>query len=327
MSKDLIDICGKKKLTIMITSAGGLTGIFLCKHYRQNGAYRIVSVDMSELNPIKKWADAFYIVPAVNDKKYISTIQSIILKEKIDVIIPVTSYDVDLYSLETIQRQINNVKMLLIGHDDQIILSNKLSCYNYLSSIGINTPYVYKTINELDFPCILKPVIGTGSKNTIKIDNMIDYNYWSEKIKDHMLVEYIEGPEFTVDCLFDKGGKSIGANVRERVKTVSGGVTVSRNAVNMNVDDIIKILENTNKMRGPVNFQFKKVKNGECCIFDFNTRFASGGLPLTVRSGFDIPNKLIELIMDKKVSQWHPQASDDKLIMIRYYEEYYEKMI
>lgn len=327
MSKDLIDICGKKRLTIMITSAGGLTGIFLCKHYRQNGAYRIVAVDMSELNPIKKWVDAFYIVPAVNDKKYISAIQSIILKEKIDVIIPVTSYDVDLYSLEMIQCQIFNVKMLLIGHDDQTMLSNKLSCYNYLSSIGINTPHVYKTINELDFPCILKPVIGTGSKNTMKIDNMIDYNYWSGKIVDHMLVEYIEGPEFTVDCLFDKTGKSIGANVRERVKTVSGGVTVSRNAINMNIDYIIKILENTNKMRGPVNFQFKKSKNGECCLFDFNTRLASGGLPLTVRSGFDIPNKLVELILDKEVSQWHPQASNDKLIMIRYYEEYYEKMI
>lgn len=312
-----------KKITILLTSAGGLTGTYLLKHYKQESSYRIVAIDMSEITPIRKWADVYYAVPSVKDEKFVVIMKNIVEKEQVDIIIPVTSYDVDLFSQNNIQKQFHNTKMLLMDYNDHKILNNKKTCYEYLSTLGIRTPKIYKTIKEATFPCILKPIIGSGSKNTVKLESVVDYIYWSKKIENHILIEYIDGKEYTVDCLFNKDGKCLGANVRERMKTSNGGVVITRNDYSQKIDEVIQILQSTKIIKGPINFQFKKLKNGENVLFDFNTRFASGGLPLTVASGFDIPNKLIRLILDKDVESWHPKEKNNGLTMIRYYEEMY----
>ncbi|MFD1037175.1 ATP-grasp domain-containing protein [Virgibacillus byunsanensis] len=314
----------KTKYTILLTSAGGLTGVYLSKHFKKSGLYRIVAIDMSDTTPLNNWVDAFYVVPSVEDKEYIPVLESIVLKEEVDIIIPITSYDINLFSKQKVKDNFPNVKMLLMEDQDNRILSNKRTCYEYLELLGIKSPQVYKSIEEVNFPCILKPMEGSGSKDTVKIENNIDYNYWSEKVHDYFLVEYIGGKEFTVDCLFDNNGKCLGANVRERIKISGGGATVTRNDYSQNINKVIQILENTRKIKGPINFQFKRMDSGECCIFDFNTRFASGGLPLTVESGFDIPNRLIQMILNEQVELWYPQKSNDGLTMVRYYEEFFE---
>jgi len=102
-----------------------------------------------------------------------------------------------------------------------------------------------------------------------------------------------------------------------------GGAVVSTNREVNGVDDIIKKLESTKRIKGPVNFQFKIDKTGELCVFDFNTRFASGGLPVTVESGFDIPYMLLQLILDEKVEKWKRDSKSIGLTMIRYFEEVY----
>jgi carbamoyl-phosphate synthase large subunit len=312
------------KATILLTSAGGLTGIYLSKHLKKSQLYRIIAIDMSEITPLRKWVDAFYVVPSVKDKEYIPSVQQIVSKEKVDIIIPVTSYDVNIYSQKNIQDGFRDVRMLVMNNQDNDIFSNKETCYKYLSELGIRTPEIYHSIDDAVFPCILKPVVGSGSKNTVKIENTKDYNYWSEKVKDHILIEYLAGKEYTVDCLFNNDGKCLGANVRERIKTTGGGATITRNDYTQDINETIKTLENTGKIKGPVNFQFKRLNSGDCCIFDFNTRFASGGLPLTVKSGFDIPIKLSQLLLNEQVEAWYPQQSNNGLTMIRYYEEYFE---
>lgn len=310
-----------KKYTILLTSAGGLAGTYILKHLKKENLYRIVAIDMSKTTPINKWADVFYVVPAVKDKGYLETLKKIINEEQIDVIIPITSYDVDLFSRINIRKKINNVKMLLMDYNDHNTLHNKETCYKYLSMLGVQTPKIYGSFEEASFPCILKPLKGSGSKNTVKIEDMVDYRYWSHKIENSILIEYVDGKEYTVDCLFDRNGKCMGANVRERMKTSAGGVVVTRNDYSQNIDRVIHILENTNIIKGPINFQYKRTITGDASVFDFNTRFASGGLPLTVASGFDIPNRLISMILDDHVEPWYPDKKNDGLTMIRYYEE------
>ncbi|PYG87168.1 carbamoyl-phosphate synthase large subunit [Ruminiclostridium sufflavum DSM 19573] len=309
--------------TILLTSAGGLTGIYLCKHFKKSSSYRIIAIDMSEAVPLKMWVDAFYVVPAIKSRNYLAVVKEIILNEGVDIIIPVTSYDVDFYSQISIREELYNIKMLLVDFQVNDILSNKKFCYEYLASLGIRTPRIYRTPEEVMFPCILKPIIGSGSRNVIKIEDQIDYEYWSLRMENYILIEYIDGKEYTVDCLFDKEGKCLGANVRERVKMNGGGAIVTCNDYSQNIESVIQIMERIEKLRGPINFQFKRLLNGECCVFDVNTRFASGGLPLTVESGFDIPNKLIQIILNEYTEKWYPEKMYNGYTMIKYYEEFF----
>ncbi|MDY0278554.1 MAG: ATP-grasp domain-containing protein, partial [Acholeplasma sp.] len=286
------------KTKILLTSAGGLTGVFLTKHLSKYKDIEIYCIDMTKNNPLQKWTHNVYLCPSTSSTEYSNYIKQFVKEHSIDIIIPVTSYDVEFFSKKSNQNLIKEVKMLIIDEQINLILSNKESCYLYLRSLGIKTPFIYNNGN-IDFPCFIKPFIGSGSKNAIKVDSIEDYNYWNRKLGNSLVTEYLEGSEYTVDCLFDLDYKCIGYNTRERVKTTSGGATITQNVEIDGVNSIIAKLESTKKIIGPVNFQFKLIDKN-LVVFDFNTRLASGGLPLTVYTDLDIPRKIIDILLGQK---------------------------
>lgn len=310
-----------KKTNVLVTSVGGLTGVFITKHLKSvKEQVKIVGVDMSDMNAAKKWLDNFYQVPPSNDPKYLERISEIVENEKIDVIIPVSSYDMNVFTEPEAKTKRLDKKMLIMDREMHRKLHNKERCYHFLASIGICTPEVLT--DEITFPLIMKPKEGTGSKGIKIIETAEDLAYWKKKISEYLLMEYLEGKEYTVDCLFRDDGTCIGWNVRERMKMNGGGAVISKNSdlYNKKIEKVIEKLEITKKIKGPVNFQFKE-KNGEICVFDFNTRLASGGLALTVASGFDIPSLIIDLVERNTISNWKIDEKNKNLIMIRYYEE------
>jgi carbamoyl-phosphate synthase large subunit len=308
---------------ILLTSAGGLSGIFLSKHLKNTGSYKLVAIDRSERNPLLNWVDSFYTVPSVTDELYLQKIVDIIKLEQIEIIIPITSFDVEFFSMPDVKLKLDSVKYLLLDYDIQQKLSNKHTCYEYLNKIDILTPFIYKNNDMINFPVIMKPKEGTGSKDVVLIENEFDLNYWTKKNTNYILVEYIPGKEYTADCFFDANGVCVGVNVRERIKMNGGGAVITQNDYNIDLKKLLYKLESTGEIKGPVNFQFKVLNNGDILVFDFNTRFASGGLPLTVKSGFDIPNILINYLKGEKVVKWIPNKKNDCLCLIKYFEEYY----
>lgn len=310
-------------INILLTSAGGLTGIFLSKHLSSRKDINIIAIDISAINPLKKWVKKFYTVPLIEDKNYLNSIKEIVTNEKIDIIIPITSYDVKFYSDKKIRANLGPTKLLLVDEDMDKILSEKDRCYKYLNSIDIKTPKIYLNIKEVKYPLIMKPIRGSGSKNVNLIQGAEELEYWSKRNSNFILVEYINGKEFTVDCLFDNDGVCYGANVRERIKMNGGGAVVTKNNYDINIQPVLQKLEKSKKIKGPVNFQFKLTENNDLIIFDFNTRFASGGLALSVKSGFDIPNVLVDYLSGKEIAKWHPSPENNNLYLIKYFEEFY----
>ena len=133
--------------------------------------------------------------------------------------------------------------------------------------------------------------------------------------------EFIKGDEFTVDCLFDSEGRLVGHNNRRRVKTLGGAVVITENANEVPVGVVIRKLSSTWRFRGCVNFQFIAHEK-QLYLIDINLRFPSGGLPLTVESGLDIPRLMIDIMDGKDVATI--QAPSQRKRMYRYFEEVYE---
>jgi carbamoyl-phosphate synthase large subunit len=309
------------KTRLLLTSAGGLTGIFLTKYLSDYVDLEIYCIDMTNDNPLQKWTNNVFLCPSTNSPEYPSFIKNFVMEHSIEIIIPVTSYDVEFFSKKSSRDLIKEVKMMIIDEQTNLILSNKESCYAYLKDLEIKTPVVYSYENIV-FPCFIKPSIGSGSKNALKIDTSEDFNYWIRKLSNPLVTEYLTGSEYTVDCLFGLDYKCIGYNTRERIKTNGGGATITQNVEIDGVKSIIKNLESTNKIIGPVNFQFK-LKDRNIVVFDFNTRLASGGLPLTVYAGFDVPRLIIDILLGLKPKKFTRGKKHLGIKMIRYYEEFY----
>jgi carbamoyl-phosphate synthase large subunit len=307
---------------ILLTSVGGLTGLYISKHLKKTSSHQLIGIDNSIMNPSINWVDNFYEVPLVNDNNFEKALFKIIKKEKIDIIIPITSYDMNFFTQQKIKNKIRDVKILAMSHKIHRQLSNKIDSYSFLNDLGLNTPKILDVNSIKKFPIIMKPIESSGSKNTVIINNKTDLDYWQTQFKNCFYTEYLVGKEYTVDCLFDLEGRCNGYNIRERVKKNWGAATISKNSYKIDLTEIIMKLENQ-KIIGPVNFQFKFDEKNRIIIFDFNTRFASGGLPLTVNSGFDIPNRLINLLIGKKIKKWKMDMNFHNYTMIRFFDEFF----
>lgn len=309
---------------ILLTSAGGLTGTYLIKHFQRScKENKIIAVDVNDLVPAKILADKFYCVPYLTDAEiYKSAISEIVSNNNIEYIIPITSKDMDFYSTNTEWLDDINLKYCIVDKETNEKLSNKIQCNYLLSSFGLDVPKIYSSIKDIaNYPILYKPINGSGSKGQIIINNLDELSFYEKNKSGGFYMQFIYGEEYTVDCLFGLDGKCVGFNNRVRLKTVSGGATICVNKYDKKVENIIRVLEGYAKLRGAINFQYLKGSDDKLYIIDFNTRFASGGLPLTVKTGFDIPNKLIELMKHGKTSNWKCGSEAEGLTMIRYYDE------
>ena len=67
---------------ILLTSVGGLTGLYISKHLKKTSSHQLIGIDNSIMNPSINWVDNFYEVPLVNDNNFEKALFKIIKKRK-----------------------------------------------------------------------------------------------------------------------------------------------------------------------------------------------------------------------------------------------------
>lgn len=322
-----------KQINIMITSAGGLIGTFLAKHLTKNMMegyrYRLVAVDFSEHVYVKHLADRFYKVPMTGGQGYAEQIFALLKKEDIHILFPTSAMDVSFFSGIKKDIQAAGVSLLICDPDALHTLHHKKKMMAFMNRLQIPVPEIYEKKEDIRYPAMIKKCESSGSRGVWKLENEQDYEYWSAKLGDHVVTTFIEGNEYTVDCLFDQEGKLVAYNQRQRLETMGGGATVCRNVNPREIASLIHKFSANIKLEGPANFQYFISKHdNNMYITDFNPRFASGGLPLTVASGYDFPNMIIRILLGlaNNAGTSHTLAnppSAKNLAMYRYFEEYF----
>ena len=179
-------------------------------------------------------------------------------------------------------------------------------------------PKIYKEINQVELPSIMKEIRGVGSTTIQIIDSQ---NNIPSKIPDGMMIqEFISGEEYTVDCYSSYFNDDFRCVVRKR-KEVKNGMSIKGEIISHpKIEKICKKIHKTLKYKGVSNIQF--IENEKDIFFiEINPRFAGGGT-LTYKNGFNIPAIAInELIMNKT---FDPQKDHNPLIgakMVRYLQE------
>lgn len=292
-------------MKILITSAGSTNGINVIKAL--NG-YNIISCDCDKLSA-GLYMTKSYVVPKATDKNFIKEILKICKKEKINIIIPTFSKELPIFAKNKKLFDDKGIKMAISELRTYELTENKLKCNAFLNKIGVDVPH----FNPDKFPIIIKPIIGSGSKNTYIIKNKKEYNFY--KNKDNFSEEYIKGDEYTIDGISNLDGKFICALPRIRIEKRGGLAIKSKVVKNDYLIKLAKMIVEKFNLIGVWNIQCIKRKN-KYYFIDINNRFPSGGMPLAVASGMNMPKILIELLNGKKLNI--------KLIygktMLRYYD-------
>lgn len=209
-------------------------------------------------------------IPFVDDKDFIDKINKIIEEYNIDLIIP--AHDSVVLKLAQNFDKINAIVVTSSEFACEICRSKKKTYDLFKDILPIPAIYKLNEVEEKDFPLFLKPDVGQGAKGTKKVNNLneLQNNYQT----DHLILEYLPGDEYTIDCFTNYKGELMYCSGRIRSR-ISNGISVNCKEVKDECFiELANKINNKLKMNGAWFFQLKRRKNGELVLMEIATRIA-----------------------------------------------------
>ena len=311
-----------KNINVLILSAG--RRVELVKAFKQareelNIGGKVIACDLSDTAPAIYHADGYYLVPRILDDNYIPSIMDICKKENIDLIIP--TIDTELLKLAEEKEKIEsetNAKVHVSDLNVVKICRDKYNTQAFFEEHGFKVPRLItqKEIEnkEYEFPMFIKPLNGSSSINTFKINNERELEFFLEYVPQPMVQEFIEGDEYTIDAFVDFNHNPITIVPRQRLATRGGevlkGVVKKDREIIEEVKKVIEIL----KPIGHITLQCMKTKRGIEFI-EINPRFG-GGAPISIKAGANSPENLYRLLMGETLA--YNEEYEDNLLASRH---------
>lgn len=216
-------------------------------------------------------------IPFANTPEFIPTFAQIVKERSIDAIYP--AMDLVITILKEHESELGCRVIASPVETTEICLSKELT-YKELNGI-IRIPKIYNSANisESDFPVFAKPKIGYGAKGTKKLKNQDEVNNFIKDKDDLLIVEYLPGEEYTVDCFTDKEGKLLYSAARKRNR-VKDGISVNTFFVDDQSEfiEIAKKINSKIKFRGAWFYQAKRDRNGQLCLLEIASRLGGSSL-------------------------------------------------
>ena len=315
-------------ITVLVTGCGGAIGLGAIKALRM-GSMKLRLIG-SDADP---YAAIFYMKNTLLDKtchlpdsdhpNYIPEVINLCRKENVDVIFPCTDAELEKLAISKNDFTDRGTKIIISSPETIGICRDKWLTYNHL---GKFLPIVKSALLDIGIkqalqftglPAVIKPRVGWGSKQTYKVRNAEEAQIFMKDISKPVVQTWLEGEDYTVDCIADRNGKAISVVPRRRIKIFSGlsfeGITVR----DQKLMEIGKKIAKCLRFYGPFNFQAKKV-DGEPKIFEINPRFSGTGI-LTVKAGVNIPLLAVKETCNIKI----PTNIDfeEGIILSRYFDE------
>jgi predicted ATP-grasp superfamily ATP-dependent carboligase len=225
-------------------------------------------------------------IPNVDEDNFIEALNQVIEKYHIDYIFPAH----DSVVLKLARNKMNiKAEVLTSAPLTCEICRSKKKTYEFFSGASF-VPKLYDNAAEVnDFPVFLKPDVGQGAKGVALAKNKQELNYYLEKNRDLLILEYLPGREYTIDCFTDRYNELKFVGTRERRRIKSG---ISVNSISMKNNE--KILEMAKEINEKLNFQgmwFFQVKedaNGDLKLMEISPRIA-GTMSLYRNKGINFP--------------------------------------
>lgn len=302
---------------ILITGAGGSATPVLIKQLKESG-YNVTAVDANKNASGLLFSDKSYVIPKGSSNKFLPAIEKICEKNKIDAIIPLVDEElVKCCSLEE-----KGIKTILPNKKFTEICLDKYFLMKELDKFGIQTP---KTLlasddyNELNYPLIIKPRIGRGSRGLGIITNDKDldeyFNTSTYSLDDLIVQEYIEGTEFTISVVVWRDGE-LQTVVPKEIILKQGITKLAVTRKNKEIEDACRRTQEKLKANGPFNVQLIfNEKERKTYIFEINPRFSTS-ISLTATAGVNEMLILLEQALQnspkRDINEWK-----ENIVLIR----------
>lgn len=217
-------------------------------------------------------------IPFATDKAFIPVLSKIVKERNVDAIYP--AMDLIITILKEHEEELGCCVISSSKETTQICLSKELT-YEKLQEVVL-IPQIYnpKHIPQDSFPVFAKPKVGYGAKGTKKLNNQQEVDTFVKgKENDLMVLEYLPGEEYTVDCFTDRHGNLLYSAARKRNR-VRDGISVNTFFVEdqSEFEEFAKKINKSINFRGAWFYQVKRDKHGELCLLEIASRLGGSSL-------------------------------------------------
>ena len=265
------------------------------------------------------FVDHYIQVPSIEcENEYIEFMTKFCIDNKIDIIIPGSDKDVQLYGK---YRHLFKATIVLPEEKAIKLFVDKYESTVQLQKLGFLTPPIVNNI-FVEKEVIFRKKISSSSNGIEIIDlstakqipNLFNDNYFLQR--------FIKGDEYTVDIFADRKGKPVLIIPRKRLKIKNGMSVCSQLCCHEKIIDICKQLYNNFFIPGLSNVQF--IDDGLNIYFiEMNMRFAGSAISGIAASFNYIEQYLEHFLYAAPLDSF--EYSMDKVawssIVSRYYDE------
>lgn len=257
---------------ILVFPCGSEIGLEVYKSLKHNIHFNLIGGN--SVDDHGKFIYENYIgnLPFFTDPNFIEEIKTLVQVKQIAAIYPTMDSVITLFKQH--EKELGCLVIASSLVTTKICLS-KRQTYLLFKNI-MPTPVLYENINEIEeYPIFLKPDIGYGSRGINKVENLIELNFFLNKNNDLLMLEYLPGHEFTIDCFTNNKGELLFVGPRQR-RRISNGISVNTSTLKEKrvFKNLAKIINETLELNGSWFFQVKQRDDGTFVLMEIASRLA-----------------------------------------------------
>ena len=320
----------------MITCAGvGLSyqKLKLIKESRLHKDITLIGVDIKKNEAVEKIIDAFETVPFASNKNYIFKIKKIILKYKVNLVIPCSDEEALILAKNRKLLENSHTKIFVDNYKTLETLSSKVKTYKLLENFSKYIPEYYlcesfkdinlnikKILKKNNFFVIKPAEASRGGKNVCVVENTtkVYKKYFNQDREIHssisifqkeikktykglfplVIMEKLFQPTYDLDILSNEG-KMIQCVSRYRIDPMlpnNGHVVFNSNHFNK----LAKKLSSSLSLNGIYDCDLMVDNNKQLKILEINPR-QSGSISVSMSAGINLYDQIFSLVRNKKI--------------------------
>jgi carbamoyl-phosphate synthase large subunit len=263
---------------------------------------RVVAADPNPLAPAQYAADHRYAVPSIADPDYVPTLRSLCQRHGVAGVIPLTDLDLEILAQA---RDDGLLPAIVPAPQTARATFDKYETHLLLERLGLPSPPTVLPGEPVDhFPVMIKPRWGSGARSIHRAGDQAAADFFVDYVDEPTMVQrWMDGPEFSIDCLSDLAGRCLNAIPRTMIES-RGGESIKGTVIRD--DELISLgrrLVEALGVRGPCTIQVFRDREIGLGITDVNTRFG-GAFPAPMFAalpGRTYPELLVRLALGEEV--------------------------
>lgn len=306
--------------TVLVTGAGGASGVGAITSLRERTDHAVVGVDMDPTAAGLQLADDGAVVPPASDDAWGDELRDVVERFDVDVLLP--TVDEELSRLPSLRSVLPTDARLVAPRQEAIeVALDKYATVRRLRQTDVAVPETWlgtevEAVSPSAFPLIVKPRRGRGSRGVERVDTESELRSslaGADRDPTELLVQrFVGGREFTTSVVVTAADRLLSVVPKEAMSK-DGSTVVGATRAAPAVRASARAVHEALSPGGPMNVQHRLDGDGTPHLIEVNPRFSSTSC-LTAAAGVDEFDLLVRDALGETVDAASSYAHDEYIL-------------